>query len=149
MFMFAGPYVKGILLCPSSMCPCTAWVGNVLWWIWRQAFLASFVLSSHTPQCFFWQLKASPSLTVEKHVLRWNKTTLLLCFKCYEKQVWCWQPWRGREREKPCDGAEWRQEIHFSVDTTSLTFLYLWFFPVFSLWAQSTGELKLGNLFLN
>lgn len=53
-----------------------------------------------------------------------------------------------REREKPCDGAEWRQEIHFSVDTTSLTFLYLWFFsPVFSLWTESTGELKLGNLF--
>lgn len=97
MTLSITPYVVGVVLCPSSAWPCSAWAGGVLRWIYREASLVSFVLSTRTPQCFFWQLKALPSLSVENYVLLWNKTALLLCFKSYEKQVWCWQHWRRSE----------------------------------------------------
>lgn len=61
----AAPYVV-MYSCPSTNPASTAQVGGAPPWILRRA---SFVLPSHTPWGFFWQLKASLSPSAEKCVL--------------------------------------------------------------------------------
>lgn len=53
-----------------------------------------------------------------------------------------------RERNRVTVQSEGRKSTLVWIPPALLFFTFD-FFPVFSLWAQSTGELKLGNLFLN
>lgn len=134
------------LPCPSSARPCTAWVGSVLRWIWRQAFLASFVLSSHTPHCFLWQLKALPSLTVEKCVLCWNKTTRLLCFQVLWKTSSVLAALNGeRERRPVTVPSEGSKSILARIPPAVLFFTFDFISSLQSLNPEYGWELQLVN----
>lgn len=100
MFMYA---LMDTLRCPSSTLPRTEQL-EVHCDALRVKRASPLVRS---PRGFFWQLKALPSLSVERCVSPCVRTTPLLRVECFDKQVWRWQHWRRSEG----DGCTHKHEL--------------------------------------